>query len=69
MWKLDLYANRVNKCDVASDPEIHELVEMEVRELLEKYDYKGDDCKIVFGSALCALNGTNDDIGKITLIP
>ena len=54
---------------MASDPEIHELVEMEVRELLEKYDYKGDDCKIVFGSALCALNGTNDDIGKITLIP
>jgi len=44
----------MNKCDVAKDPEIHELVEMEVRELLSKYEYDGANAKIIKGSALCA---------------
>lgn len=44
----------INKCDIAKDPEIHELVEMEVRELLGKYDYDGDNAKIIKGSALMA---------------
>ena len=42
----------INKVDLARDPEIHELVEMEVRELLSKYDYDGDNAKIIKGSAL-----------------
>ena len=44
----------MNKIDVAKDPEIHELVEMEVRELLSKYEYEGDKALIIKGSALCA---------------
>ncbi|KAL4506962.1 hypothetical protein ABPG72_001383 [Tetrahymena utriculariae] len=53
----------VNKCDMAKDPEIQELVEMEVRELLTKYEYNGDEAPVIFGSALCALNGTDPEIG------
>lgn len=49
----------VNKVDQADDKEIHELVDMEVRELLTKYEYDGDNASIIFGSALCALNGTD----------
>ncbi len=37
---------------------------MEIRELLDKYDYPGDDTHIIFGSALSALNGTNPELGK-----
>lgn len=44
----------INKVDLANDPEIHELVEMEVRELLSKYDYDGDNARIIKGSALLA---------------
>ena len=54
----------VNKCDATTDPEIHELVEMEVRELLNKYQYDGDNAKIIFGSALCALSGTHPELGR-----
>jgi elongation factor Tu len=47
----------LNKCDAVEDPEMLELVEMEVRELLNKYKFKGDDAKIVQVAALPALNG------------
>jgi elongation factor Tu len=47
-----------------ADEEMHELVEMEVRELLSHYDYDGDNIKFIKGSALCALNGTEPAIGK-----
>ena len=47
----------LNKCDMVDDPELLDLVEMEVRELLTKYQYDGDNAKIVRGSALKALEG------------
>jgi elongation factor Tu len=47
----------LNKCDAVEDAEMLELVEMEVRELLAKYKFKGDDAKIIRGAALPALNG------------
>lgn len=53
----------VNKIDTIDDPEMLELVEMEIRELLSTYGYDGDNTPIVLGSALCALEGTKDDIG------
>ena len=42
---------------------MHELVEMEVRELLSQYDYDGDSCAFIKGSALSALNGENPELG------
>jgi elongation factor Tu len=48
---------------MVSDPEMHELVEMEVRELLSTYEYDGDNTVFVKGSALCALNGTDPELG------
>jgi elongation factor Tu len=53
----------MNKVDLVDDPEILELVELEVRELLSKYDFDGDNIPIIAGSAVCALNGTNPEIG------
>ena len=53
----------LNKMDLA-DPDLVELVEMEVRELLSNYGFPGDDIPIVKGSAVCALNDTNPEIGK-----
>jgi elongation factor Tu len=47
----------LNKCDAVEDPELIDLVEMEVRELLTKYQYPGDDLPVIRGSALLALNG------------
>ena len=47
----------MNKCDAVDDPDLLELVEMEVRELLTKYEYDGDNIPVVQGSALGALNG------------
>src|SRR5688572_188339 len=47
----------LNKCDAVEDPEMLDLVEMEVRELLAKYKFKGDDAKIIRGAALPALQG------------
>ena len=54
----------LNKCDIVQDEEMHELVEMEVRELLSHYEYNGDDITFIKGSALCALNGTDPEIGS-----
>ena len=54
----------MNKCDLVQDEEMHELVEMEVRELLSYYDYDGDNTIFIKGSALSALNGTDPEIGE-----
>jgi len=54
----------LNKCDMVDDEELLELVEMEVRELLTKYDFPGDDVPIVKGSALKALQGDQGDLGE-----
>ena len=54
----------LNKVDMVDDPELLELVEMEVRELLSKYDFPGDDTPIIKGSALKALEGDESDIGE-----
>ncbi|EQB44346.1 Elongation factor Tu [Colletotrichum fructicola] len=53
----------VNKVDAIDDPEMLELVEMEMRELLSTYGFEGDDTPVIMGSALCALNNQKDDIG------
>jgi len=53
----------MNKVDQVDDPELLDLVEMEVRELLSKYEFPGDDIPIVKGSALKALESTSEDIG------
>jgi len=54
----------MNKVDQVDDEELLELVEMEIRELLSSYDFPGDDIPIVAGSALAALEGRDDAIGK-----
>jgi elongation factor Tu len=54
----------LNKCDMVDDEELLELVEMEVRELLTKYDFPGDDIPIIKGSALKALQGDQGDLGE-----
>jgi elongation factor Tu len=54
----------LNKCDMVEDKELLELVEMEVRELLSKYDFPGDTIPIIHGSALSALEGKADGFGK-----
>jgi elongation factor Tu len=54
----------MNKVDQVDDPELLELVEMEIRELLSSYDFPGDDIPVIRGSALCALEGRDDAIGK-----
>ena len=54
----------MNKADMVDDPELLELVEMEIRELLSKYDFPGDDTPIIIGSALKALEGDQSDIGE-----
>ncbi|MGO1343114.1 elongation factor Tu [Chromohalobacter japonicus] len=51
----------LNKADMVDDEELLELVEMEVRELLNEYDFPGDDCPIITGSALMALEGKDDN--------
>ncbi|QBS12589.1 elongation factor Tu [Legionella geestiana] len=53
----------LNKADMVDDPELLELVEMEVRDLLSSYDFPGDDIPIIVGSALKALQGDTSDIG------
>ena len=55
----------LNKCDMVSDPEILELVEMEVRDLLTKYGYPGDDVPVVKGSSLKALEGEEQYVNAI----
>ena len=54
----------LNKCDMVDDAELLELVEMEVRELLSKYDFPGDDVPIIKGSAKLALEGDQSAIGE-----
>ena len=58
----------MNKVDMVDDSELLDLVELEVRELLSSYDFPGDDIPIVRGSALCALEGREDSIGKESII-
>src|SRR4026209_2011330 len=55
----------LNKADMVDDPELIELVELEVRELLTKYEFPGDDIPIVTGSALKALEGDEEAAGQI----
>ncbi len=54
----------LNKCDMVDDEELLELVEMEVRELLSKYDFPGDDVPIIKGSAVKAVQGDQSEIGE-----
>ncbi|PIO96106.1 elongation factor Tu, partial [Pleomorphomonas carboxyditropha] len=58
----------LNKCDMVDDPELLELVEMEVRELLSSYDFPGDDIPIVKGSALVALEGGDPVLGHDSIL-
>ena len=58
----------MNKADMVDDEELIELVEMEIRELLDQYDFPGDDTPIVIGSALKALEGDQSDIGAPAII-
>jgi elongation factor Tu len=55
----------LNKCDLVDDPELLDLVELEVRELLSKYDYPGDDAPVIRGSAIKAIEGDAAWIAKI----
>ena len=58
----------LNKCDMVDDEELLELVEMEVRELLSKYEFPGDDIPIIKGSALKALEGDAGDLGEASIM-
>lgn len=58
----------LNKCDIVDDDELVELVEMEVRELLSFYKYPGDDVPVIRGSALQALKGGPEDLGKNSIL-
>jgi elongation factor Tu len=58
----------LNKVDQVDDEELLDLVEMEVRELLSSYEFPGDDIPIVKGSALAALEGRDDEIGKNSIM-
>ena len=58
----------MNKVDLVDDPEILELVEMEIRELLSNYDFDGDNIPVIQGSATCALNDTNPEIGREAIL-
>ena len=58
----------MNKCDMVDDPELLDLVEMEVRELLSSYQFPGDDIPIVRGSALMALEGKEPKLGHEAIL-
>jgi elongation factor Tu len=58
----------MNKVDMVDDAELIDLVELEVRELLSKYNFPGDDIPIIKGSALAAIEGKNDPIGKDAIL-
>jgi elongation factor Tu len=58
----------LNKCDMVDDKELLELVEMEVRELLNKYKFPGDTTPIIHGSATCALEGKNPALGHDAIL-
>jgi len=57
----------MNKVDQVDDPELLELVELEVRELLSSYEFPGDDIPVIKGSALAGLEGRDDEIGSNTI--
>ena len=57
----------MNKCDMVDDAELLDLVEMEVRELLSKYNFPGDDTPIIRGSALKALEGDKGELGEVSI--
>jgi elongation factor Tu len=58
----------LNKADMVDDPELMELVELEIRELLSKYEFPGDDIPIVAGSALKALEGDKGELGEPSVV-
>jgi elongation factor Tu len=58
----------MNKCDMVDDPELLDLVELEVRELLKSYQFPGDDIPVVRGSALMALEDKNPELGEQAVI-
>jgi elongation factor Tu len=58
----------LNKVDMVDDPELIELVEMELRELLSSYQFPGDDIPIIQGSALCALEDRNPELGEKSIL-
>ncbi|MEW5880545.1 MAG: elongation factor Tu [Pseudomonadota bacterium] len=58
----------MNKCDMVDDPELLELVEMEVRELLSKYEFPGDSIPIIKGSAKLALEGDKGELGEQSIL-
>jgi elongation factor Tu len=58
----------MNKVDMVDDPELLDLVELEVRELLSSYDFPGDDIPVVRGSALCALEDRDPELGKQSIL-
>ena len=58
----------MNKVDQVADPELLDLVELEVRELLSVYEYPGDDIPIIRGSALAALEGRDEETGKASIL-
>ena len=58
----------MNKADIVDDDELIELVEMEIRELLDEYDFPGDDTPVILGSALKALEGDTSDIGVPSIV-
>jgi elongation factor Tu len=58
----------LNKADMVDDPELLELVEMEVRELLSEYDFPGDDVPVIIGSALRALEGDEGELGEPSVL-
>jgi len=62
---LDHIVVFLNKCDLVEDEEMLELVDMEVRELLDKYKFEGDNARVIMGSALQALQGDEKYVGKI----
>jgi elongation factor Tu len=58
----------INKVDMVDDPDMLELVEEEIKDTLRKYEFPADEIPIIKGSALCALEGKNDEIGKNKII-
>ena len=58
----------LNKCDMVDDEELLELVELEVRELLSSYNFPGDTIPVIRGSALCALENSNEELGRQAIL-
>jgi elongation factor Tu len=58
----------LNKCDVVDDPELLDLVELEVRDLLGQYDFPGDDTPVIRGSALKAMQGEDSELGSQSIL-